>query len=416
MVGNVIGWGKAIGENPRVHSIVVRQSSHASDDATRIVSDIVDFVNVMLHEGHYVRSELPPNAMRAFHTDYYLAQVANGGHAKFVSNSGWAPGIIQDIREGLRAMEAEPFEEIFQDLCRLIDRDNSRVRRIAQGSGSGTINPEIKELDQRFIQHDVDKTFSQIIARWLRSLPELEVSPDEKFAIRLREVCQANPRLVERKAARMDARLNENLHNPVWVAGRLLCLEAGCTPMLSIGSGDRVAIAPDGVRLTGWSLQTGQGRRLLQIGQQHSFLSETYLADGTKLTDELIAEMRNEMLAPDTRVPARFANMEQREIARLPTKVVEIAIATAKSVPIVRIARDLLKKLDSGETLQDVYAGGVLSNGGFMWIVETEKRALLFSFRDTEAVLTDIPPASDLAVVSLARLKAQLDREKAGTA
>lgn len=416
MVGSVIGWGNAGREEPLVASIVVRQSSFESGEDTKIVSEVVDFVNRMLQQGLYLRSELPPNALRAFHTDFYLAQVANGGHGQFVGNSRWAPAIVQDIREGLSAMNAAPYEAIFSDLCTLIESDSRRAKQIADGGGFGDSDPEIKKLDGRFFQHDVYRTFSPIIARWLRSLPELEVVPDDDIAKRLKELCEANPQFAERRLARHELALNENLQNPIWVAGRLLCLNAGCMPVLSIGGGDPSAITPDGEQVTAWQLQTAQGRRMLQIGRSHAVLCETYLLDGTKLTDEVVAQMRQEMLDGRSENMARFAEMEQREVARIPTKVVETAISTARSVPIVRIAKELLEKLDTGETLEQVFAGGVLANGSFMWIVETDKRALLFSFRDGDAVLTDIPPTTDLATVSLAELKSRLDRERAGRA
>ena len=206
----------------RVPSIVVRQSAYASSKQTDIVSDAVDFVNYMQQQGAYLRNEIPPNSFLIYHTDYYLAQVANGGHGQFVGNSGWNPIIIKDINEGLAAMNAEPYRSIFSDLCRLIESDKERAERIAEGSGFGEIDPAIKALDERFFEHDTYETFSPMIAHWLRSLPELEVASDANYTQRVQELCDANPQREARLAVHHEQVLNANLENPLWVAGQLL--------------------------------------------------------------------------------------------------------------------------------------------------------------------------------------------------
>lgn len=72
--------------------ILVRQSVFEDRDDKEIVSAVVDeYVNDLRQRGYYLKGELPANAMRSYNTDYYLAQVANGGHGQFMHNSGMPP-------------------------------------------------------------------------------------------------------------------------------------------------------------------------------------------------------------------------------------------------------------------------------------------------------------------------------------
>ena len=58
---SIFGARQAVPPTGPVSSIVVRQSAYDSDEQTRIVSGAVDFVNAMVDQGVYLRSELPPN-------------------------------------------------------------------------------------------------------------------------------------------------------------------------------------------------------------------------------------------------------------------------------------------------------------------------------------------------------------------
>ena|SRR5688500_10236843 len=96
--------------------IVVRRSVFEDADDWKIVSAVInEYVNPLMHRGYYLRSELPPNVMRSYHTDYYMAQVANGGHGQFMHNSRMEPLILRDIREGLAAIGIEHHVGLFRD-------------------------------------------------------------------------------------------------------------------------------------------------------------------------------------------------------------------------------------------------------------------------------------------------------------
>lgn len=411
---SIFGARQAVPPTGPVSSIVVRQSAYDSDEQTRIVSGAVDFVNAMVDQGVYLRSELPPNAMRIYYTDYYLAQVVNGGHGQFVGNSRWEPNTIRDITEGLAAMNAEPYRSIFAELRRLIESDEALVKAIA--AGRGFMGPDLKALDAKFYKQRPYKIFSPMIAQWLRSLPELEVVPDASYAQRLQALCDANPQRTARLAVRKEHVLKANLVNPIWVAARLLCLKAGYMPVLAIGGGDPGTVAPDGEKLTGWHVQTAKGRKVLQIGKAKAYLCDTYLADGTLLTDELMAQARQQLQAGQSETMSRFATMTQREIASIPMSEVQSAKDAASKTPAVLIARLLLERLGTGEHMTHVYASAFHASGQWLWLVETEKRIAMFGLKENRFVLCELGSQAQLASVSLGDVRAAVENEPSGRA
>src|SRR5688572_1301035 len=95
----------------RVATVILPRSAaeagHNGEDAYRLTEAIVSYVNDMQQVGVYAPRELPVKAMQAYHADYYLAQVNNGGHSQLIHNSHeqW-PIIVADALAGLEAMGA----------------------------------------------------------------------------------------------------------------------------------------------------------------------------------------------------------------------------------------------------------------------------------------------------------------------
>src|SRR5262245_35523815 len=94
--------------------IVPRAAAGHTDDAAndpaaaeRLIQAVVTYVNDVQHAGVYARHELPAKAMQAYHADYYLAQVLNGGHSQFIHNCGeiW-PAVAADALAALETMGA----------------------------------------------------------------------------------------------------------------------------------------------------------------------------------------------------------------------------------------------------------------------------------------------------------------------
>jgi hypothetical protein len=84
--------------------IIVPEKAFKSESPYELVQSVVNFVNFALRHAFFHRDEIAQNAMRAYHVDYYLAQVNNGGHSQFAANSNMLDVILKDIDEGLDAM------------------------------------------------------------------------------------------------------------------------------------------------------------------------------------------------------------------------------------------------------------------------------------------------------------------------
>lgn len=382
-----------------VANILVSQSAYDSRDPSTIVAQNAAFVNGLLTQGAYLRDELPADAMRSYHVDYYLAQVSNGGHGQLVGNSRWQPFIVKDIAEGLEAMRAQPFDVIFRDLCRLMASDSARAERIAKSGGFGEKDPAIAELDERYFAQDAHKIITPANDRWLRSLPELKVVPNAEYAAALQTLCNANPDRAARLAAREREGMAARLVDPVRVATRLLCMKANCLPILAFGGGDPVAIAPDGRQGVGWQIQSRAGRQIVFLFNDFAYLCETYLVDGRKLTPELMAEQRQHLLSRDLTGLEAFSKLSHKEIARIPGAHVAGAIEAAKQMPIIRFAELLCAKMKPATNFRDVYAATLHNSGQFLWLMETESSIGLFGFNNDNLVLFDLQ-MKPLAMIS----------------
>ena len=281
--------GEVNGGNAAVSEILLPRSACENGDPGAIVSANIRFLNALMDQGTFRPEELPINAMRSYHIDYYMTQVNNGGHGQFVANSRWGEQTIRNISAGLRAMGAGPYTDIFDDLRRLIEGNPGRASRIAAGGGLGELDPAIKTLDDRFLTLSRTNPLSAINARWLHSLPELRIVPDTDYPKRLDALVESNLLRQQRSSECRRGSLDLALLDPFTVAARLLCVKAQCLPMLNIGKGDPALTAPDGRQALGWHITTGKGRRVLFLFDNIALLCEPRLADGRPMNEQAIA-------------------------------------------------------------------------------------------------------------------------------
>ncbi len=386
--------GEVSGGNAAISEILLPRSACENGNPGAIVSANIRFLNALMDQGTFRHEELPINAMRSYHIDYYMTQVNNGGHGQFVTNSRWGEQTIRNISAGLRAMGAGPYTDIFDDLRRLIEGDPDRASRIAAGGGLGELDPVIKTLDDRFFTLNRANPLSAINARWLRSLPELRVVPDHDFPKRVDALVESNLLRQQRLAERNSSSLDLALLDPFTVAGRLLCVKAQCLPILTIGAGDPALNTPNGRQALGWHITTGKGRRVLFLFEDIALLCEPRLADGRLLDDAAIA-------AFDQKAEAGIRTVE---IARVEMDLVRDAIDTAKKWPVVMLANALLARLPDGDTLKNVFAYTKHPSGQWIWAVETDKRLATFGMAGDGIGLFD-PAMKPLARLSAAEMR-----------
>lgn len=403
-------------KSPEIAEILIAETARRSEDPADIVAFNVDFVNSMLTQGAYLQGELPENAMRSYYVDYYLAQVANGGHGQFLGNSNWNDTLLQFVSDGLRAMEAGPYIGIFAELCRFLEEEPDRAAAVAQAGGfDETPDPVIAELDKRFLDQGPYEIITPANADWLRSLPELRAVPDGEYRDVIARLHQANPQRAARLAVRRREAIESSLRDEVRVASRLLCVEAEIPPVINVGSAKPDTTAPDGRKGVGWAVESKAGRHVVIVMDDFAYLCETYLGDGRKVTDEMMHQQQLAMLNGEQVDFEAFATMTEREVARIPASKIADAIMAAEKIPVVKIAELLSSKVAIDERLADVFAIGTDPSGHWIWMMETNKRIGILGATEKGFVFRDMKKKS-LAVLSKRELRKAIEAEPVGHA
>lgn len=174
---------------------------HQRTDADDLVADVVTFVNGMLFDGTYRRGEISQRALQAYHLDYYLEQVANGGHSQFLRNGGGNLSfLLADIRTALTALGAESQRLVFEDLVGWL---SANPREAAEQTGfAGGRAPALDELDRRLREAEGRQPVKRLSAAWIASWPDLMVVADADQGGAIRRLIEMNPHHRNRSAAR----------------------------------------------------------------------------------------------------------------------------------------------------------------------------------------------------------------------
>ncbi|MEM8793634.1 MAG: DUF4375 domain-containing protein [Pseudomonadota bacterium] len=235
----------------------------------RVVSAVVDYVNAMIEHGLYSVDEIPQKAMHAYHADYYLAQVNNGGHSQFIHNSGNAAEVTwRNAARGLESMGAYGHFQILAKMLAWVEANPEETA--AQTGFSGGRAKELDDLDSAFYALDKTENMSQLNAAWIKSWPELQVLADERYPEALRQVASMNPKRETRLRARELARLIATLGDRMRVGLSLAAAQAeNFEIVLQIGNGGYETI--EGEQLMAFFVRTTRGER-------YGVVTETYAA------------------------------------------------------------------------------------------------------------------------------------------
>jgi len=201
--------------------IIVPQSAYDSDKDYSLPSAVVDFVNHAIGTARFLRQEIPLQAMQAFHVDYYIAQVNNGGHSQYVGNSGWHQYQIDDIRAGLAAIGIEDGIELYEDLCAFADSHPEEFRDGMAARGFGAF-PEFFDKADKLFFAGLDDRLMKGNSEWIRSLDCLLVLEEGQYRKVMTELPGRNPHAAQR-GAEADARAKASLdRDPIVQACRCL--------------------------------------------------------------------------------------------------------------------------------------------------------------------------------------------------
>ena len=169
-----------------------------------LIQGVINFVNGMMQQGLYARFELIDKALQAFHSDFYLAQVLNGGHSQFIHNCFQnLPIVIEDVRAGLTAMNARAHLAIFEQAAAWIIANPEEVKK--QTGFEGGRAPLLDELDTQFYKANKEQSIIQLSSLWIKSWPELRPVDDADYPEAMRRVVMLNPLRKERLLAASKA-------------------------------------------------------------------------------------------------------------------------------------------------------------------------------------------------------------------
>lgn len=185
---------------PQVANVIVRASAaEAAKTGTEpydLVQAVIDFVNLCINEFHYTPDEIPQKAMQAYHADFYLAQVNNGGHSQFIHNSrNAAEATFRDAQAGLAAMGA-PHARILEAMLKWA---NTNQKEAETQNGFEARNPYLDSLDSELYAEEEAKSMIDYSVRWILSWPELRAVPDSMYLEEMAKLKSSNHKFTHRR-------------------------------------------------------------------------------------------------------------------------------------------------------------------------------------------------------------------------
>ncbi len=187
--------------------IIVQQEEYDRGGAD-LVYAIVRYMNLMMEDGCYDPSQMPPHAMQSYHTDLYLAQVNNGGHSQFIGN-GKGPHFNETVRNihiALQAIGSQSYIKIFGEFLTWM-KQNGRLA--AQQTGFGDIPAALQDLDKRFFS--TAQGLADLNAKWIESWKDLRVVSKESYKSEMQKLFESNPQKAENKRIREIRTVKLNL-------------------------------------------------------------------------------------------------------------------------------------------------------------------------------------------------------------
>ncbi|MFZ7093287.1 DMP19 family protein [Primorskyibacter sp. 2E233] len=387
---------------PMVREIVVPRSAIEAwpETADPLVGAVVDYVNYLINQAKYKRTEINPAAMQAFHSDYYLAQVLNGGHAQFVGNaSAFLEATIVDVLSGLRAMQQKEYFLLASSMNKWVAENPDEA---AQQTGfAGGIAPALAALDTPFYKLNRKQPLRREIAAWLVAHPDLKVVPDADVPAELARIAEVNTDAPRRRAVIECATIAGQLADPLRIGVSMAC--ARIDPMDFFQS------------LTAGSYREIEGAQRMAIGvRTFGGLRYAVPVEGQGV---LIYEC---IQHDNSHLPKNKFDATLDDIQRFKPDEVGSCIARAEQDEILA-AIDQAKRLEAGAAihllvsrqslLMDVPAltlnffGNAASGGEAMTFASiVGDQVLLFVIRGDMALLRDTKTKEDLAIASRAEV------------
>lgn len=192
-------------DQPAAPPVVLPGSAVASDDLEDAIYGLIDVVNSM-YAALLTDAEIGEDMLTHYYVDFYLAEVANGGHSQFLFNMarGDATRTMRLVKRGLRELAVGRTLEVFEEF-------ENRVLAIPGDELAHFLTDGYVDQDGFHPLHQLDElddllypdsdTLMEANARWLLGRANLLVIPDDELPGYLVERQAEFPDLPERRAA-----------------------------------------------------------------------------------------------------------------------------------------------------------------------------------------------------------------------
>lgn len=210
----------------RLTTVVVPRSAleaaREPKKAEYLTCAVVDYVNQIQRAGVYMGDELPAVAMQAYHSDYYLARVMNGGHSQFIGNTGAAqlPITAGDAVAGLKAMGAGAQHQILLEMMAWVEANPGEA---AAQNGFTQRAAVLKSLDTRFYEAERQQPMTPLAARWIASWPELQAVTPDQYPSEIERLAQLHPYWSQRQIWRSVRRIRFQMTDRVQITAAAAC-------------------------------------------------------------------------------------------------------------------------------------------------------------------------------------------------
>ncbi|WP_019956526.1 DMP19 family protein [Yoonia vestfoldensis] len=227
-----------------LQKVVVRRSAfdRSEQESWYLVSAVIDFVNAMNNIGKYRGNEVPVQAIRSYHADYYLAQVNNGGHSQFIHNCGKNyDSTTTNARAGLAGMGAVAHLGLLDKMMDWVAQNPDQA--LGQTGFGGGRAAFLDELDTAFYAAEKTVPMADLNAAWIRGWPDLHVVADDTYDAEIDALARLNPKRAVRDEARIIAELAARMSDPMRVAMALgLARSASGTLLTQLGGGSYMQV------------------------------------------------------------------------------------------------------------------------------------------------------------------------------
>ncbi|WP_407189958.1 DUF4375 domain-containing protein [Bradyrhizobium centrosematis] len=211
--------------------------------------------------------------MQAYHADYYLAQVDNGGHSQFIGNTGaeMLPTTSGDALAGLKAMGASAQHQILQEMMAWVEAHPGEA---ALQNGFENRSAALSALDDRFYEAERRQPITHLAARWIAGWPELHPVSKEHYASEIERIAQLNPYSSQRQIWRSVHKIRFQMTDSVQITVAAACGAATPDPELKVMVLPGFDMDVEGEQCRTFGVKTDKGSRLCVVEEAGGRLYE----------------------------------------------------------------------------------------------------------------------------------------------